>query len=94
MTTNPLRTPADATSVGEWRLNGGQARGFGGTKRATAAEPDRTRVHVDITGSQERDGTTERYIGINGDIFVDAPAARKLAADLLAAADELEALAD
>jgi hypothetical protein len=53
------------------------------TLRAGAMQPDGSRVHVDITGAQNRDGTVESYIGINGDIhFEDARSARAFADDL------------
>jgi hypothetical protein len=91
MTTTPL--PAGAAAIGDWRLDRGQARRFDGTKRATAMQADGSRVHVDITGAQTRDGTVERYIVINGDIyFGDVRSARAFAADVLAAVEEWETL--
>jgi hypothetical protein len=52
-------------------------------------------VRVEIHGNEDRDGTTERYILVGGNIdLFDATAARALAHDLPAAADEMEALAD
>ena len=70
----------------DWRYNDGQARRFQGTKRGTE-------FHVDIIGWQDRDGSIVRHTVIDRDIFIDSTAAaRELAADLLAAADEIDAL--
>lgn len=81
--------PADASRVSAWDDSDGQvSRYFRGTKRGN-------RARVDIAGSQNSDGTiAERVILVGGcDIEVDAAGARQIAADLLAAADELEWLA-
>jgi hypothetical protein len=81
--------PADASRVSAWDDGDGQvSRYFRGTKRGNQAR-------VDIAGSQNADGTvTERVILVGGrDIEVDATGARQIAADLLAAADELDWLA-
>jgi len=70
----------------DWRYNDGQARRFQGTKRGTE-------FHVDIIGWQDRDASIVRHTVIDRDIFIDSTAAaRELAADLLAAADEIDAL--
>jgi len=45
-------------------------------------------IRVDIAGDQDRDGTIDRYISLNGNYFLDAAEAREVAADLLAAADD------
>jgi hypothetical protein len=81
--------PADASRISAWDDRDGQvSRYFRGTKRGTKAR-------VDIAGSQNADGTVaERVILVGeGDIEVDAAGARQIAADLLAAADELDWLA-
>jgi hypothetical protein len=81
--------PADATRVSAWDdVDGQVSRYFRGTKRGA-------KVRVDIAGSQNADGTVaERVILIDAcDAEVDAAAARQIAADLLAAADELDRLA-
>jgi hypothetical protein len=83
--------PEGATSIGEWNLNRGQARHFKGTRRDTAKGMDGKPVLVGIEGDQDRDGTVERYIVVNGNVFMDAAEARKHAADILALADEMDA---
>jgi hypothetical protein len=94
-TTNPypdLPAPAGAVTVAEWRLDGGAARHFRGTKRGTAETPDNRLICVDIEGDQWTDATVDRYIYVNRRLRVAAAGARALAADLLAAADEIDAL--
>ena len=90
--------PAGATSVGDWHPESGtgrEFRSFTGTERATGTEPDGRPVRVVIDGSQNRDnGSIERYVMIEGNICLDAAAARAHAGDLLAAADELDRLTD
>jgi hypothetical protein len=81
--------PADASRVSVWDDHDGQvSRYFRGTKRGNKAR-------VDIAGSQNADGSVaERVILVGAsDIEVDASGARQIAADLLAAADELDWLA-
>lgn len=81
--------PADATRVSAWDdVDGQVSRYFRGTKRGIKAR-------VDIAGSQNADGTVaERVILVDAcDVEVDAATARQIAADLLAAADELDRLA-
>jgi hypothetical protein len=81
--------PADASRVSTWDDGDGQvSRYFRGTRRGN-------QVRVDIAGSQNSDGiVTERVILVGGcDVEVDASGARQIAADLLAAADELDWLA-
>jgi hypothetical protein len=81
--------PGDATHVAAWDDAGGQiSRYFRGTKRGNEAR-------VDIAGSQHADGTIAERVILVGDcaIEVDAAGARQIAADLLAAAAELDRLA-
>jgi hypothetical protein len=84
--------PAGALSVAGWRLERGTARSFTGTKRGTAEDPAGRLICVDIDGDQDIDGTVDRYISINVNACIDSAAARGLAADLLAAADEVDEL--
>jgi hypothetical protein len=82
----PIAPPGGAIRVGDWTYGGRQSRRFAGTHRGTE-------IPVDIVGWQDRDGTAERHVVIDNDIFIDSVAAVcELAADLLA--DEMEALAD
>lgn len=84
-----IAPPGDATHVAAWDdAEGEVSRYFRGTKRGTDAR-------VDIAGSQNADGTiAERVILVGGyAIEVDAAGARQIAADLLAAAAELDRLA-
>jgi hypothetical protein len=81
--------PADASRVSAWDDSDGQvSRYFRGTMR-------RNKARVDIAGSQNADGTVAERVILVGDcdIEVDAAGARQIAADLLAAADELDWLA-
>jgi hypothetical protein len=90
----PVPVP-NATRIGDWRLETGTAREFRyftGTERATATEPDGRPVRVTISGDQFRGGTVERFIWIDRNICLDAAAARAHAADVLAAAEEIEGL--
>jgi hypothetical protein len=73
-------------------LDGGNHRNFQGTTRATATDPAGTPINVYISGSQDRDGTIERYVVIDGTICLTVDAALALAADLQAATDEIETL--
>lgn len=78
--------PPDASRVSGWDDGDGQvSRYFRGTQRGHKAR-------VDIAGSQNADGTvSERVILVGAcNIEVDAAGAREIAADLLAAADELD----
>ena len=77
--------PANAIHVGGWTMDHGNARHFAGTQRGLTTA-------VDISGEQFRDGRIDRCIWLAGDIDLDADGARAVAADLLAAADELDAL--
>jgi hypothetical protein len=82
--------PADASGVCEWReVKGAAHRFFCGTQRGTA-------VRVEIHGQQHADGVSKRAIFVTTGYGVDlTPAeARKMADDLRAAADEVDALAD
>lgn len=92
LTTATVAPPADATEVGVWvdddTNSFGQAtwRTFLGTLRGTE------RVRVDILGTQGDDGTvSNRVVLVRCEptpAQLDAAAARQVAADLLAAADE------
>ncbi|BBX01851.1 hypothetical protein [Mycolicibacterium moriokaense] len=83
--------PPDAVSVGDWEVADGPddiRRTFYGTTRGD-------RVPVEIVGWQKLDGTIGRGIipdlrGVGGEL--DAPTARQMARDLLAAADEIVGL--
>jgi hypothetical protein len=88
-TTPAIAPPGVAIQIDEdWRYNDGQVRRFQGTKRGTE-------FHVDIIGWQDRDGSIVRHAVIDRDIVIDSTAAtRELAAELLAAADEIDALAE
>jgi hypothetical protein len=90
-TTPGLAAPAGAIEVAEWRLDGGTARTFAGTERLTETQFGKD-VHVDIIGTQYLDGVIERYIVISEDGLLCAAEARHLAANLFAAADELDRL--
>lgn len=81
--------PADASRISAWDDRDGQvSRYFRGTKHGN-------KTRVDIAGSQNADGTVaKRVILVGGcDIEFDAADARQIAANLLAAADELDWLA-
>jgi hypothetical protein len=80
--------PAGAVEVDGWRLDGGTARPFTGTKRTTVLNRGDD-VHVDIMGCQCRDGSVDRRISLNGNHFLGASEARELARVLIAAADEM-----
>ncbi len=87
-----VQRPAGALSVTGWRLEGGTARFFRGTRRGTAEDPAGCSICVDIDGDQYIDGTVDRYISINVNACLDSAKARDLAAHLLAAADEVDEL--
>jgi hypothetical protein len=87
-----VQRPAGALSVTDWRLEGGTARFFRGTRRGTAEDPAGRSICVDIDGDQYIDGTVDRYISMNVNACLDAANARDLAAHLLAAADEVDEL--
>lgn len=93
MTTNtsapaPLPAPADAQHVAEWiHEQGLTGRWFRGTTRTVAG------ARVIVNGWQQSDGAISRCIGVTADIELTPAAARKLAAALLDAADELDQLA-
>lgn len=93
MTTIVVPVPSGATEVEEWSLDGGTARSFGGTKRLTETLFG-VDVRVEIIGTQYIDGSIERFIVISDDGLLCPAEARHLAANLLAAADELDRLAD
>ena len=84
--------PAGASYVSEWideTDKGDWGRYFAGTRRGLAC------VRVDLTGWQDGDGAIiEHHIACYaGDgVQLSAETARDLAADLLAAADELDEL--
>ena len=83
-----MPSPAGATSVDKWQKVGESViRFFTGTRRGDA-------VRVNLAGMQTVDGTVERrciFAYVPDNIAEpDAASAREAAADLLAAADELE----
>jgi hypothetical protein len=84
--------PAGALSVAGWRLEGGSARSFRGTRRGRAEDPAGRSICVNIDGDQYIDGTVDRYISMNVNACLDSAKARDLAAHLLAAADEVDEL--
>jgi hypothetical protein len=84
--------PAGALTVAGWRLEGGTARFFRGTRRGTGEDPAGRSICVDIDGDQHIDGTVDRYISMNVNACLDSANARDLAAHLLAAADEVDEL--
>jgi hypothetical protein len=80
--------PAGARDVSSWDTDD-RVRVFFGTLRNATAVP------VDIAGLQYGVGTVERHISLYApDLELDAATARKVAADLLDAADELGHHAD
>lgn len=91
-----IPAPADATKLTEWdRIFAVNVlhRFFYGSQRGE-------RVRVEILGYQNPDGSVrERWIHVHAvpnprdDLELDAAAARELARALIAAADELDALA-
>ena len=83
--------PRGASSVAEWRIDGGTARSFRGTERVTETEYGED-VRVDIVGTQYIDGSVERYIVMSDDSLLCPSEARHLAANLLAAAAEVDRL--
>lgn len=94
-TTNPeVPPPAGAVSVGEWLLDGGNARHFAGTVR----EVDLARgeiATVKIAGDQFAAGHVDRYAIVERRLpALSAAEARQLARTLMAAADELDRLSD
>jgi hypothetical protein len=93
LASNPL--PADATDADQWQVGEDDervTRVFTGTKRGTD-------VRVTIYGEQDHSGAVlNRLISVSpsghsGTAEVGAAGARQIAADLLAAADELDQLA-
>lgn len=89
--TNITPLPIGAIDVGEWRFDGGNARRFWGTEHVIVTK-DGDDVRAEIAGFQYRDGRIDRFIVINGTLFLYASEARQAAAHLLAAAEEMEAI--
>jgi hypothetical protein len=92
MTTTPDVNPSvDATTVNDWQRvfdSDEQHRFFYGTSRGDQAR-------VDIVGHQNADGTVPgRSIVLDGADVVNPAGARQLARHLIAAADEIERLAE
>ena len=72
MTTAPTTTPnvplpAGATAVGEWALDGGNARHFRGTTRRTIITTyGGAALTIETAGEQWVDGRIDRYIEFTG----------------------------
>ncbi len=86
-----ITAPTDAQQVAPWVDETSDGQGWGrfvrGTRRAVAG------VSVTIVGWQSADGTVRRRALVSADdAEVDAAALRKLASELLDAADELDQL--
>jgi hypothetical protein len=81
-----IAAPADATHLGEWDdLDTGQwSRNFTGTRHHHG---------VLVVGVQHDDGTVGRLVAVHSDDELTPAAARKLAAAITAAADEIDQLA-
>jgi hypothetical protein len=105
MTTTPttpdVPLPAGATEVHDWRVEDGTtSRRFWGSKSDFEVEPDsfnaqnghRCFVAVSVAGTQWADGTIKRWIEADARGLLTGQDARDLAAKLLAAAGELDAL--
>lgn len=88
--------PAGAYTCGDWgHDSAGNAmwREFQGTCRDVEVHyAERSYVRIQITGEQDRDGSIERYITMNGESLT-ATEARQLARTLMSAVDELDRLA-
>lgn len=88
--------PAGAFEAGDWRHDsaGNVWRHFLGTCRDVDVHcSERGYVRLQVAGDQDRDGSIERYITLNGNESLTAAEARQLARTLIAAADELDGLA-
>lgn len=85
-----IPAPTDARHVEEWRDDFGTSeydRYFSGTRRNASG------VTLTVTGFQAADGTARRNVHIfAADAHLDSAALRELAAQALAAADELDEL--
>jgi hypothetical protein len=90
--------PPPGATVGDWEsVDWGvpdirHARPFKCTPRASATSLCGDPVTVEVSGHQAADGDINAVISVGGDIPLDAANARGLAADLLAAADEVDRL--
>lgn len=91
--------PAGATEVHDWKPEDeGTCRHFWGTETdfEVAPEPCSARVGyrsfaiTRVAGTQWADGTTKRWIEVDASGHLTARDARKLATNLLAAADQLD----
>jgi hypothetical protein len=89
-TTSSVPRPAGASHVGERRLDSGTARRFWGVERVTVNKHGDD-VRAEVAGEQWRDGRTDRWVVINGNLFLYADEARQVGTQLLAAADEMDA---
>jgi hypothetical protein len=82
--------PSDASGVCEWReVNGAAYRFFCGTQRGTA-------VRVEIHGEQHADASVSNraiFVTTGNGVDLTPAEARKMADDLRAAAEEVDALA-
>ena len=85
--------PAGALSVAGWRFDDlSDARHFRGAKRGAAETGCGYLIPVDINGNQWGDGDIDRYVDICDTYRRDPSGARALAADLIAAANEVDEL--
>jgi hypothetical protein len=90
MTNTEIPLPAGAISCEPWQVDGDDiTRSFGGTTRGD-------RLHIEIIGAQDYSGAIRRASAFvetpRFGLELDAAALRGLAADALAAADELDQL--
>jgi hypothetical protein len=81
--------PAGATTIGDWTLDHGTARGFRGTRRTVPRGLGTDTVDVDIIGDQDRGGRISRQVVIGGNIHLYADQALQFAQALIDAANEV-----
>ncbi|OBB86067.1 hypothetical protein A5781_06150 [Mycobacterium sp. 852002-30065_SCH5024008] len=92
-TATRIPLPPGAETVGEWVIDEGErvTRMFRGTTRGD-------RVRIEIEGEQDYSGrVVQRVAHVDAGPYgadLDADALRKLSADVLAAADEMDTLSD
>ena len=94
MTINISNIPVPAAvRVGDWALDNGTARHFDGTTRIVSADvTGSVDFRIAIAGDQNRGGSVEPYVHINGDHSLSAQGSRDVASALVAAADEMDDL--
>ena len=81
---------AGAVRVGEWTLDGGEARHFVGTVREVDLARGETAT-IKIAGDQNAGGSIDRYVIVERRLpALSATDARQLARMLVAAGDELD----